>query len=265
MSSLLIWYVAFTHTHRHTHAKTSQTLCAYLPFQENGINTARQPTKRPEKYIPCLLSYTIGGKIRIHLQPFAWVPVHQTANGNVTLHFKERVVVTTLSFTGQLSASLFLAVCVCDLSLSSSHNAPDLCASFSTINRAGTPEISNCIHSFSAPRQGEADTDREEGRRGREGGKDGARQSGPRGNAGESRGGIRGRWKSMRGRKGRKGSSPRHYGWDTIRATGCPLIIIKTHKQRQSEGSILRVMPMYCIYMQLKEGRIKLQHFRPSK
>lgn len=70
MSSLLIWYVAFTNTHTHTRKDEPDTVrVSPVPGEWNKYCT--QPTKRPEKYIPCLLSYTIGGKIRIHLQPFA--------------------------------------------------------------------------------------------------------------------------------------------------------------------------------------------------
>lgn len=53
---------------------------------------------------------------------------------------------------------------MCDLSLSSSQSVPDLCTSFSTINRGGTLKISNCIHSFSAPGK---KRQKERGRKGR--------------------------------------------------------------------------------------------------
>lgn len=116
---------------------------------------------------------------------------------------------------------------MCDLSLSSSQSVPDLCASFSTINRGGTPEISNCIHSFSVPGK---ERRRE---RGREGGRERKRQSAERVTRERSEEGY-GEEERAEGEKGREGPSLRHYSGDIIRATVCLLIRINTHKQRQS-------------------------------
>lgn len=104
-----------------------------------------------------------------HLEQFAWSPPHLTVYVNNNFLFKDRsTVVSSLSFTGQLSffAALFLVIYVRPLPpLSSSQSVPDLCASFSTINRGGTPEISNCIHSFSVPaKEGQRERAREAGR-----------------------------------------------------------------------------------------------------
>lgn len=145
-----------------------------------------------------------------HLNQFAWPQPHQTVYVNNTIPLQgEFLLLVCHSQANFLLRYFSPCACVCDLSLSSSLNVPDLWVSFSTIYRGGTPKISNCIHSFSVPgkkrqREGEGEKEREgkerrkgernkerqgaERQHGRQAGRDMGKKKGQRGERVEGKG-----------------------------------------------------------------------------
>lgn len=107
-----------TRTQKHAHAqtKTSQARLQQrkVVFVTSGtatVRTASSYSTLQNCFPGCLLSYKLCSKIQItlsNLHDHNRIKLFML----ITPHTSRRVLVTSLSFTGQLSASLFLAVCV---------------------------------------------------------------------------------------------------------------------------------------------------------
>lgn len=122
-----------------------------------------------------------------HLEQFAWPQPHQTVYGNNTFHFKESS--SSYFVCCEPTFCFVIPLCVC---VTSPWAPLRVRLTSACLSRGGTPKISNCIHSFSAPGK--------KRRRKRKKGMEGeSKKEMETGSTGSSQGGIWGRRKDGEG------------------------------------------------------------------